>query len=73
MDDEIQLANSGVIAAQENHSWDAIQFGSLARLNLPFCEGSCDESKLNRPWRDFRMTAALVGVNAGGLTGLEPA
>ena len=40
MDDEIQVANSGVIAAQDilNHSWDAIQFGSLARLNLPFAK-----------------------------------
>ena len=37
MDDEVQVGNSGSIAAQDflNDGWNAIQFGSPARLNLP--------------------------------------
>ncbi len=37
MDDEVQVGNSGNIAAQDflNDGWNAIQFGSPARLNLP--------------------------------------
>ena len=37
MDAEVQVANSGSIAAQGflNDRWNAIQFGSPARLKLP--------------------------------------
>jgi hypothetical protein len=75
MDDEVQVGNSGSIAAQDflNDGWNAIQFGSPARLNLPLRKEvalnpsqAAPSTILERPRRSWELMLA-------GLTGLEPA
>ena len=51
MDDEVQVGNSGSIAAQDflNDGWNAIQFGSPARLNLPLRKEAATKSQAKPP------------------------
>jgi len=64
-DDEVQVGNSGRIAVQDflKDGWNAIRFGSPARLNLPLRKEAALNHMPSRPEHDFRTTMPLVSGN----------
>ena len=71
MDDEVQVGNSGSIAAQDflKDGWNAIQFASPARLNLPLRKEAALNHMPSRPSTILERPRRLVGINAAGVNG----